>query len=72
MLADHLTYAEVGVPGDEPVETIDLNALLQKGEQALSISIAESGASINRATLPTFLGHEVHFFQLPKATSLSC
>ena len=64
LLADLLTYAEVGVPGDEPVENIDLNVLIHKVEEALSVSIEESCASISHATLPTVLGHEVHFSQL--------
>jgi signal transduction histidine kinase len=64
LLADLLTYAEVEARGDETPGTVDLNALVQRVEQALSFSIEESGASIIRATLPTLLGHQVHFFQL--------
>jgi len=64
LLADLLMYAEVGVPGDEPVENVDLNVVIQRVEEALSISIEESCASISHVALPTLLGHEVHFFQL--------
>jgi chemotaxis family two-component system sensor kinase Cph1 len=64
LLADLLTYAEVGTPGEESIDQIDLNLVVQKVLGNLSVSIDESGAVIAIPTLPMLSGHEVDFIQL--------
>jgi two-component system, chemotaxis family, sensor kinase Cph1 len=64
LLADLLTYAEVGTPGEESIDQIDLNLVAQMDLGNLSFSIDESGAVIDIPTLPMLSGHEVDFIQL--------
>jgi histidine kinase len=64
LLADLLAYAEIGAFGDESVESVDLNLVVEKVTQNLRVFVDESCAAIVSSDLPTLSGHECHFVQL--------
>ena len=65
LLADLLTYAEVGGVADESFDLVDLNTVLEKVKKNLQLSIDENGASVVSVDLPTLsAAHEFHFVQL--------
>jgi light-regulated signal transduction histidine kinase (bacteriophytochrome) len=64
LLADLLAYAEIGAPFDLPPQPVDLNLVVQKAEQNLSLVIAESDAEITVGNLPVVVGFESHFLPL--------
>jgi signal transduction histidine kinase len=65
LLRDLMTYAEVGVTGDDSALTaVDLNRVVQKAIRNVGTSAAECGASITADPLPTVLALEIHVLQL--------
>ena len=65
LLADLLAYAEIGARfEDQPAEAVDLNEVVKKVLENLTLSINESGASIKAAPLPVISGLESHFIPL--------
>ena len=64
LLADLLTYAEIGAKLEEPPQPLDLNLVTQNALDNLELMIAENGAVIKVARLPVVLGFESHFTPL--------
>lgn len=64
LLADLLTYAEIGARSEEPAQAIDLNVIVETARENLAVSIAETGAIVNVAPLPVIRGFESHFTAL--------
>jgi light-regulated signal transduction histidine kinase (bacteriophytochrome) len=64
LLADLLTYAEIGAKFEEPPRPVDLNLVVQKALDNLEIMIGENDALVNVARLPIVLGFESHFTPL--------
>ncbi len=64
LLADLLTYAEIGAKFEEPPRPVDLNLVVQKALDNLAIMIAENDAIVKIARLPVLLGFESHFTPL--------
>lgn len=61
LLADLLAYAEIGSRFETPAQAVDLNAVVQKARDNLSVAVSESGAIIKAGLLPVVLGFESHF-----------
>ena len=61
LLADLLAYAEIGARFDTPAQPVDLNAVVQKAQENLSVSVSESAAIVKAGRLPVILGFESHF-----------
>jgi PAS domain S-box-containing protein len=64
LLADLLSYSEVGGEPDEPIERVDLNLVLASVRQNLKVSAEETGAEIAADDLPVISGYSGHFVQL--------
>lgn len=65
LVADLLTYAEIGASGQEPLERVDLNLVVDKVLQNLKMAVDENCASVSKGKLPILAaGHECHFVQL--------
>ena len=64
LLADLLAYTAINAAGDEPLQRVDLNAVLENAKNNLKAAIAESGAVITSDPLPSIRGHEGHFVSL--------
>lgn len=64
LLADLLAYAEIGARVDEPLEAVDLNAVVEKVLQNLQASIDETDALITVDRLPTLCAFHGHFIPL--------
>ncbi|HZU24694.1 MAG TPA: PAS domain S-box protein [Bryobacteraceae bacterium] len=64
LLADLLAYAEVGAKTDAPVQTVDLNVVLDKVRQNLRAAIEDTGAVLTSDPLPTICAWEAHFVPL--------
>jgi signal transduction histidine kinase len=64
LLADLLSYTEVGAERGEADESIDLNTIFEKVKQNLNWAIEESGAIGTSGSLPTVHGHDARFVQL--------
>jgi PAS domain S-box-containing protein len=64
LLADLLTYAEIGARTDEPVQAVDLNTVIEKVKQNLKIAIEDNGARVMVDRLPTLHAFEGHFIPL--------
>lgn len=64
LLADLLAYAEIGAPSEAPGRQVDLNEVVQKAKENLSLAIAENDAVVVSDELPALLGYESHFIPL--------
>jgi len=66
LVQDLLAYTRSSAPVDhsEPVSTVDAEAVFEQAVTNLSQSIQESGATIEKGTLPTLHVLEVHLLQL--------
>ena len=65
LVADLLTYAEIGASGQESLERVDLNLVVNKVRQNLKMAIDENCAAVSSGELPILAaGHECHFVQL--------
>ncbi|HEX4807476.1 MAG TPA: ATP-binding protein [Bryobacteraceae bacterium] len=64
LLADLLAYAEIGARVDAPAQPVDLNLVVRKVRENLSLAITESGAVITVAPLPVIRGLKSHFTPL--------
>jgi PAS domain S-box-containing protein len=64
LLSDLLAYTEVGAELDQPVETVDLNAVLNNVLENLKVTIANSGAVITSEPLPAISVYEAHLMPL--------
>ena len=64
LLADLLSYTQLGAEGERPAETIDLSSVYEKVIQNLKAAVEESGAVVTSDRLPFAPGHETHFIQL--------
>jgi light-regulated signal transduction histidine kinase (bacteriophytochrome) len=65
LLGDLLAYAELAADAVEELPiTLDLNRVLLKVLQNLSVTVAESSASITTGTLPIVIAPEFHFLQI--------
>jgi PAS domain S-box-containing protein len=64
LLADLLSYSEIGGEPIEPIGPVDLNSVLCTVLQNLEVAIQESGASIESERLPVVSGYAGHFVQL--------
>lgn len=61
LLADLLTYTELRSRNEEPLEPVDLNAVLEDVRQNLQTAIAESGAVVTSDRLPAIRAYRAHF-----------
>jgi PAS domain S-box-containing protein len=64
LLADLLTYTELGTQNDEPPNAVDLDLLLENVRENLRISIQEAGAVVTSDSLPVIYGHRAHYLSL--------
>jgi light-regulated signal transduction histidine kinase (bacteriophytochrome) len=64
LLADLLSYSEIGGEPEDAAQTIDLNAVVETARQNLKMAVEESGAVIDCDELPDVTGHTIHFVQL--------
>lgn len=64
LLADLLTYTEIGGQSDQAREAVDLNLVVENVKQNLKASIDESGAVITSDRLPALSAYEGHFIPL--------
>ena len=64
LLADLLTYAEIGARYEEPARAVDLNLVVQEVLDNLELMIGENNAVVNVSRLPVVLGFESHFTAL--------
>jgi chemotaxis family two-component system sensor kinase Cph1 len=64
LLADLLSYTEIGAENDEASETIDLNKIFEKTTQNLRRAIEENGAVVTSGNLPTVHAPGARFIQL--------
>jgi PAS domain S-box-containing protein len=64
LLADLLSYTQVGEEREESDEPIDLNLIFEKVTENLKTAIKESSAVVTRSDLPTVRGHDARFVQL--------
>jgi PAS domain S-box-containing protein len=63
LIRDLLMYSRVGTR-QRPLEPVDCNSALKKALDNLNVSIEESGAAVESATLPTVRVDEVQLIQL--------
>src|SRR3984885_6703691 len=61
LLADLLAYTEIRSGGEQPVELVDLNVVIEHVRQNLRASIDESGAVITSDRLPVVRAYRGHF-----------
>jgi PAS domain S-box-containing protein len=64
LLKDLLAYTEISAHSDEPVQTVDLNQVVEKVKQNLQASIEETGTMLIAENLPTLSAHEGYFVPL--------
>ena len=64
LLADLLEYTQLSSGDEIPVQSVDLNTILQKTTENLKAGIEDTGADIASERLPRVAGHEAHFLQL--------
>lgn len=64
LLADLLSYTEIGCREDLSEEPVDLNTILQRVKQNLKASIDTTRALVETSTLPCVRGREAHFIPL--------
>ena len=61
LLADLLAYAELGAGPEKPVETVDLNDVIECVKRNLKVAIDDTGARILADHLPALRAYEGHF-----------
>jgi PAS domain S-box-containing protein len=61
LLSDLLAYTEIRSRDEEPLELVDLNAVLEDVRQNLKASIDESGAQVTSDRLPVVRAYRAHF-----------
>lgn len=61
LLSDLLAYTELRSRNEEPLELVDLNAVLENVRQNLQAAIAESGAAVTSERLPVIRAYRAHF-----------
>ena len=61
LLSDLLAYTEIRSRDEEPLELVDLNAVLEDVRQNLKASIDESGAQVTSERLPVVRAYRAHF-----------
>jgi len=64
LLADLLSYTEVGENREDTDEPVDLNMTFEKVTENLKTAIEESSAVVTRGDLPTVRGHAIRLVQL--------
>jgi PAS domain S-box-containing protein len=64
LLADLLAYAEIGAGLEQPLESVDLKAVLENVELNLKVAIETSGATIVSGKLPVLRAYGSHFVSL--------
>jgi PAS domain S-box-containing protein len=64
LLADLLSYSEIGNEPETPAERVDLNEIVEAVRHNLKVAVDESGAEIDCEVLPAVLGHGAQFMQL--------
>ncbi len=64
LLADLLAYSEIGGDSEEPIETVDLNSVIETVRQNLKVAMDETCAQIDSEDLPRVAGYCGHFIQL--------
>lgn len=64
LLADLLTYSEIGADLDTPLEVVDLNVIFEGARDNLRLAADETGATIDCDALPRVHGYAAHFVQL--------
>jgi PAS domain S-box-containing protein len=61
LLSDLLAYTEIRNPDEEPMESVDLNVVVENVRQNLKASIDESGAVVTSDRLPVLRAYRAHF-----------
>jgi PAS domain S-box-containing protein len=61
LLSDLLAYTEIRNPDEEPMESVDLNVVVENVRQNLKTSIDESGAVVTSDRLPVLRAYRAHF-----------
>jgi PAS domain S-box-containing protein len=61
LLSDLLAYTEIRNPDEEPMESVDLNVVVDNVRQKLKTSIDESGAVVTSGRLPALRAYRAHF-----------
>lgn len=61
LLSDLLAYTEIRNPDEEPMESVDLNVVVDNVRQKLKTSIDESGAVVTSDRLPALRAYRAHF-----------
>jgi PAS domain S-box-containing protein len=61
LLADLLAYTEIRSRDEEPLELVDLNAVIEDVKQNLKASMDESGAVVTSERLPVVRAYRAHF-----------
>jgi PAS domain S-box-containing protein len=61
LLSDLLAYTEIRNPDEEPMESVDLNVVVENVRQNLKASIDESGAVVTSDRLPVLGAYRAHF-----------
>jgi PAS domain S-box-containing protein len=61
LLSDLLAYTEIRNPDEEPMESVDLNVVIENVRQNLKASIDESGAVVTSDRLPVLRAYRAHF-----------
>ena len=64
LLADLLSYTEIGAEKKDALESIDLNKVWEKVIETLRRTIDANGVVVTSGDLPTVHGHEARFVQL--------
>ena len=64
LLTDLLAYTEISGSSEQPPELVDLNIVVQKVKQTLSIGIQQTNAEITADPLPVLCAHEIRMFSL--------
>ncbi len=64
LLADLLAYTHLASEGQELVEPVDLNRVLQTAIENCNSAIRDAGAAVTSDWLPSVVGHQSHFLQL--------
>lgn len=64
LLADLLTYTALRGRPEEPVETVDLNQVIETVKENLKVAIDDSGAAVTSDQLPAVRAHRAHFVPL--------
>jgi signal transduction histidine kinase len=64
LISDLLAYAEIGAGREGPVESVDLNQIVDQVKFNLKVAIEETEAEITSTGLPKIRAHEAHVLPL--------